>query len=291
MFDILITTNGNKETWHAIKYGAWFAETMQLKITLLGVTERLSPAAIDDHHPLEDVFERAIRLFKEKGVAYSLEVQNGDVEEVISQRANRGEFITVVSPLGRSQIRRWLVGRSIRHFMATIANPILYVPEARLPLSKLLICVGGLGYEVNAEALALQIAMSSQAEVTLLHIVPPVNLDYPTARDASEHWRDLINTDTMLGRNLRKAVETVQAAGLTARVEVRQGHVVEEIVSAMKAANYDLVCMGSPFGGNALRQLYAPNVTAEIAESSRCPVLTARHKFVQFAHPGAEPQK
>ena len=277
MYEVLITTNGYKETWNAIEYGAWFAEAMQMKITLLGVTENLSPAAIDDHHPLEDVFERAVHLFREKDVNYSLEVQKGDPETVISKRASSGEFITVVSPLGRSQLRRWLVGRSIRHFMETIANPILYVPQARLPLNRLLICVGGLGYQMNAENLALKVAMKSQAEVTLLHIVPPVDLDYPTARVASEHWKDLINTDSMLGRNLRKALEIVQTAGLTGHAEVRQVNIVEEISAAMKAGNYDLLCMGSSFGGNALRQLYAPNVTAEIAESAHCPVLTARH--------------
>lgn len=276
MINVLITTNGFKGTWSAIEYGAWFAESLQAKITLLGVTEKLNPAAIEDHHPLEDVFERAVSLFKEKGVAYSLEVQNGDAEEVISKKANSGDFITVVSPLGRPQLRRWLTGRSIRHFIETISNPILYVPEVRLSLNKLLICIGGLGFEVQAEDLALQIAMKTQAEVTLLHIVPPVDLDYPTTRVVSEHWRDLINTDTVLGRNLRKAVETVEAAGLIARVEVRTGHVVEEIDSVLKAGNYDLLCMGSPYGGNALRQLYAPNVTAEIAEAAHCPVLTAR---------------
>lgn len=280
MFDILVATNGYKETWKAIEYGAWFAETMQMKLTLLGVTENLNPAAIDDHHPLEEVFERAIQLFKEKKLTYTLEVQNGEAETVISKRATRGEFITMVSPLGRPQLRRWLVGRSIRNLMETIESPILYVPESCLPLNKLLICVGGLGYEMNAENLALQLALKSQADVTLLHIVPPVDLDYPTARAASEHWQDLINSDTMLGRNLRKAVETVRAAGLIAHVEVRQGNILEEITSAMKAGNYDLLCMGSPFGGNALRQLYAPNVTAEIAESAHCPVLTARHKLV-----------
>ena len=280
MYEVLITTNGYKETWNAIEYGAWFAEAMQMKITLLGVTENLSPAAIDDHHPLEEVFERAVHLFREKAVNYSLEVQNGDPEIVISKRASSGEFITVISPLGRPYLRRWLLGRSIRHFMETIANPILYVPQARLPLNRLLICVGGLGYQMNAENLALKVAMKSQAEVTLLHIVPPVDLDYPTARVASEHWKDLINTDSMLGHNLRKALEIVQAAGLTGHAEVRQGNIVEEISAAMKVGNYDLLCMGSSFGGNALRQLYAPNVTAEIAESAHCPVLTARHKFV-----------
>jgi len=280
MFDVLITTNGYKESWKAIEYGAWFTKAMQMKLTLLGVTETLNPAAIDDHHPLEDVFERAVQLFRERGLTYSLEIQNGDAETVISRRANSGEFITVVSPLGRPQIRRWLVGRSIRHIIETVVNPIVYVPEACLPLNKVLICVGGLGYEVNAENIGLQIAMKSQADVTLLHIVPPVDLDYPTSRAANENWQDLINSDTMLGRNLRKAVEVAQIAGLTARVEVRHGNVVEEIASAMKTGNYDLLCMGSQFGGNALRQLYAPNVTAEIAEYARCPVLTARYKSV-----------
>ena len=274
--ELLITTNGFKATWNAIEYGAWFAESLQTKITLLGVTEKLNPAAMDDHHPLEAVFERAVSLFKEKGVAYSLEVQEGDAEDVISKRANSGDFVTVMSPLGRPQFRRWLTGRSVRHFIETISGPILYVPEVRLPLNKLLICVGGLGFEVDAEHLALKIALKSQAEVTLLHIIPPIDLDYPTSRVANEHWRDLINTDTVLGRNLRKAVDTVEAVGLTARVEVRRGHIVEEIASALKVGNYDLLCMGSPYGGNALRQLYAPNVTAEIAEAAHCPVLTAR---------------
>jgi nucleotide-binding universal stress UspA family protein len=278
--DVLITTNGFKATWNAIEYGAWFAEALQANVTLLGVTEKLDTLPLGDYQPLEIVFERAVSLFKEKGLGYSVERQSGNAEEVISKKANGGEFITVVSPLGRPQIRRWLLGRSIRHFMETIARPILYVPAMRLPMKKLLICVGGLGYEADAENLALQIAMKSQAEVTLLHIVPPMSLDYPTARATNQHWRDLIHTDTLLGRNLRKAVESVQAVGLTARAEVRQGNVVEEISSTMKAGNYDLLCMGSPFGGNALRQLYAPNVTAEIAESARCPVLTARHKIV-----------
>lgn len=278
MFEVLITTNGFKDGWNAIEYGTWFAKALGMKLTLLGVTEKLDPATMDDYHPLEDEFERAVRLFKEQGVEYSLEVQHGDAQQVISKRANSGEFITVISPLGRPQIRRWLVGRSIRHFIETIANPILYVPTLRIPVKNLLICVGGLGYELDAEHLSLQIARKNQAQVTILHIVPPVDLDYPTSRVASEQWQDLLNTDTMLGRNLRKAVETVTSVGLTAQVEVRQGHVVEQIGSVLKGGNYDLLCMGSAYGGNALRQLFTPNVTAEITEAAPCPVLSARHK-------------
>lgn len=274
--ELLIATNGFKGTWSAIEYGAWLAQAMGMKITLLGVTENLSPAAIDDHHPLEDVFERAVSLLKAKNVEYSLEVQNGDAEQVIPEKANRGDYLTMVSPLGRPQLRRLLTGRSIRSLMEQIRGPILYVPDLRLPLKKLLVSVGGLGYEVAAENLAFQMAAASHADVTILHVVPPTDLDYPSTRDVREHLRDLAETDTLPGRSMKKGLEVAQALGLTARAVVRQGKVVEEILAEIKEGDYDLVCMGSPYSTSALRQLYMPNVTAEVAESAHCPVLTAR---------------
>ncbi|HET7145430.1 MAG TPA: universal stress protein [Anaerolineales bacterium] len=276
--DLLITTNGFQGTWPSIEYGAWLAATLETKITLLGVTENFNPAAIDDHHPLEDVFERAVALFQQNGVAYNLEVQNGNAEDVIPRKAKQGNFITILGPLGRPQIRRLIAGRSIRHLMEEIEQPILYVPKSKLPLKKLLICIGGLGYEVTAEHIAMQMATKSRAEITLLHIVPPFDLDYPTARAVNKNWQHLTETDTPIGRSLRQALETAKNEGLTANVKARQGNVVEEILNEIKEGSYDLLCMGSTYSVNSLRQMYAPNVTAEIAEGATCPVLTARYK-------------
>ncbi len=276
--ELLVTTNGFTGTWPAIEYGAWLAGSMQMKITLLGVTEGMNPAAIDDHHPLEDIFERAVSLFKEKEVAYSLEVQNGDAEEVISQKANHGKYITLVGPLGRPNFKRWLTGRSIRSLMEQIRGPILYVPYTHLPLKKLLISVGGLGYEVTAENLAFQVALASHAEVTILHVIPPADLDYPSTREVSLQLDDLINTDTLSGRSLKKALNVAQQMGLNARATARRGNIVEEILAEINDGDYDLVCMGSSYSTSALRQYYTPNVTAEIAETVHCPVLTVRYK-------------
>lgn len=276
--NLLIATNGYEETWHAIEYGAWFAETMRMNVTLLGVTESPSPAAIDEHHPLEGVFERAINLFKEKDLEYRLEVQNGEAEQVIPEKANSGDFITVVSPLGRPQLRRWLSGRSIRPLMEKIVGPILYVPAVRLPAKKLLISIGGIGYEAVAENLAFQVAAANQAEVAILHVIPPTDLDYPTTRDVREHLDDLIETDTLPGRSLRQALNIAHEAGLIAKAIARRGNVVEEILNEIKEGDYDMVCMGSPYSASALRQYYSPNVTAEVAEVAHCPVLTARYQ-------------
>jgi nucleotide-binding universal stress UspA family protein len=161
--------------------------------------------------------------------------------------------------------------------MEEIKGPILYVPEIRLPLKSILISAGGLGYEVDAENLALQVATLSRADVTILHVIPPTDLDYPTTRDARKHVKDLQDTDTILGRSLRRGLEIAQAAGLNAKLITRQGHVVEEILAEVKSGNYDLVCMGSRYSAHALRQLYTPNITAEVAEAVHSPVLTVRH--------------
>ena len=58
----------------------------------------------------------------------------------------------------------------------------------------------------------------------------------------------------------------------------RQGIVVEEIVDEVQAGGYDMVCMGSSYSANTLRQYYAPNITAEIADVVRCPLLIARYR-------------
>lgn len=278
MSEVLIATNGYKETRMAIEYGTWLAARMRTKITLLGVTEKLNPAAIDDHHPLEDVFESAVSLFKDHGVEYSLEVQNGEAEQVIPEKANRGDYITVVSPLGRPPIRRWLTGRSIRPLMEKIKGPILYVPQTRLPVRKMLVSIGGLEYAESAESLAFQIATTCQAEVAIMHVIPPTDLDYPSTRALWEHADDLAETDTLPGRSLRKGLELARQAGLTARIVTRKGDVVEQILAEVKEGEYDMVGMGSPYSAHSLRQLYAPNVTAEVAEAVHCPVLTARYK-------------
>jgi len=275
--ELLITTNGFKGTWAAIEYGVWFAETMRMKVTLLGVTEKLSSSQIDGHRPLDDIIARAVELFQKRGVEYSVQMQNGDVERIIPEIANMGNFITVVSPLGRPQLRRWLTGRSIRPLMEKVKGPILYVPVIRLPLKNLLISAGGLGYEVDAENLAFQVATASRADVTILHVVPPTDMDYPTTRDVLEHVNDLADTDTLLGRSLRQALDIAQTAGLNAKITTRQGNVVEEILAEIKEGNYDMACMGSSYSAHTLRQLYTPNVTAEVAEAELCPVLTVRH--------------
>ncbi|GAB1469291.1 hypothetical protein MASR2M66_01670 [Chloroflexota bacterium] len=276
--EILIVTNGTRESFPAIEQGAWLASNLGLPVTLLGISERLDPAAIDAAHPLEAVFERAVGVFEAQGAAYRFEVRNGSVEKVLPPELQKGDPLVVLGPLGRSQIQHFMTGRSIRHFIEEIQQPLLYVPETRIPVKRIMISVGGLGYDVNAEHLAMQIAGKNGAEVTLLHIVPPIELNYPTAKAMSQNWQHLTETDTPVGRSLRQSLENAKTLGVNAVVKVRQGNVIEKILEDVEEAKYDLLCMGSSYSAHSLRQMYSANVTAEIMDRVLCPVMTARFR-------------
>lgn len=277
--EILVATNGFERTRAGIEYSAWLGKTMRVPVTLLGIIEAKQRPNIDEEaHPLDEVFSQAVALFRENELKFHLEIREGHAEEVIPEKAGERDFLTVLTPLGRPPLRRLLKRRSFHQLMADIEGPILYVPAACLPPSRLLVCLGGLGYGITAEGLGLEIATRVKAPVTLLHVVPPIDLDYPEARTVRENWEHLTDTDTLLGRTLRKGLNKARKAGLETELKTRQGNVIEEILAELKEGDYDLVCMGSPYSAHGLRQMYAPNVTAEVAEAIGCPVLTVRYQ-------------
>lgn len=277
--EILVATNGYARTWSGIEYAAWLGEVMRVPVTLIGIIEQKQRPNIDaETHPLEEIFSRAVSLFQERKLKYHLDIYEGHAENIIPRKAKERDFLTVLTPLGRPPLRRLLLRRSFHQLMADIERPILYVPSACIPPTHILVCLGGLGYGITAESLGLEIATRVKAPVTLLHVVPPIDMDYPEARTVRENWENLTDTDTLLGHTLRKALDEAQKMDLKADLKIRRGNVIEEILGELKDGDYDLVCMGSLYSAHGLRQMYAPNVTAEVAEVIGCPVLSVRYQ-------------
>jgi nucleotide-binding universal stress UspA family protein len=268
---IFLVTNGCETTWPSVEYAAWLAGVLPTAVTLLGVIEET-----DEEHPVEAIFGQAVSLFQEKGIEYRLELADGLTEDVIGERQWQPDDLLVIGPLGRPSLRRFLIGRSFRQIMAETSAPILYVPQARIPPAKILICLGGLGYATTVEHLSLKIADVARASVTLFHVVPPIDLDYPVANELQDQWQDLLESDTLPGRNMRTALEMVKESDLPVEVKVQHGNVVPEILDEIRNGDYDMICMGSPHSAHGLRHLYVPNVTAEVAEAIQFPLLTAR---------------
>lgn len=275
-----IFTNGHIGTWNSVEFSAYLAKRLNARIRLIGVIE-----PDDIHHPVEDMFSRAITLFRESEVEFDLELENGYVENIVKARkelltsdsdGDEEKNIVVIGPFGRSPLKKLLVGISFRNLMGMIAKPIFYIQESKIPVTKILVCVGGLGISVISEDIVLTMSQPGETELTLLTVVPPVDFDYPEARMIRENWARLPETDTIVGKTLKHGLQAAEKAGISAKCKVRHGNIMEEIKSEIASGEYDLIVMGSTYSSTSLRQMYSPNFTADIAESFSVSILTIR---------------
>lgn len=270
---ILLITNGCSENWATVQYATEMAKIMEMPLTFLGVVEKF-----DVEHPVEEMFSRSVSLFQEKDIVYNLKIVNGDTEDVLEKMDWDDDIYLFVGPLGRSQFRQWLVGDSFRKILEKVPSPTFYVREARLPIKKILMCFGGLDYTSNTEKIGLEIGRRAGAEVKFLHVVPPIESEHLPTQEAAPPPEKCI--DKKPAKTLEKAQEHAVGKGIESNIVVRQGNIVQQIIAELKTQSYDLVCMGSSFSHpNKMRRHYAPNVTAEVAESVNCPVLSARAKL------------
>lgn len=281
---ILLVTNGCTKNWDVIEYAAGMAKMMQIPLTLLGVVEKT-----DEFHPVEEMFSRAIPLFQEKEIAYELQLVNGETEDILAEMKWDENTYLFVGPLGRPQFRHWLVGRSLRKIIENVPSPIFYARESRLSIKKVLVCVGGLGYTERAEEISIEIGKLTGAELTFLHVIPPVEADHLPSKELDKKEEILI--DKTPAHTLKIAEQHALDNGIKSHVSVRHGNIINQILEELDAQRYDLICMGSSFSHpDNLRHLYAPNVTAEIAESVKCPILTARCAKQSPSYETAAPQ-
>jgi len=275
---LLLCTNGSSVTQPALEYGVWLAGLLHLPVKLLGVVE--SP---EHTQQINAWLDTIVGKLREAGIDFGVSVETGVAEEVIAAQTAAGRYFTVVGPFGRPAWQRVIKGRSIRRILENVVTPIFYVRASRMKMERILVCTGGLDLAAGVEHLCYYLARQSGACVTLLHVVEPVTLQYPLAQQVYAHRKDLIDSDTPQGRNLRNAVEEGRNAGLDIDYKIRQGNVVREIVEEARAGDYDLVGLGSHYSAHSLRHLYLPNVSAEVAEALVCPILVVRqgHELIR----------
>ncbi|MBN1306227.1 MAG: universal stress protein [Anaerolineales bacterium] len=133
---LIITNSGNKNC-PALDYGIWLAEPLKARVTILGIIEEP-----DSEKNIERLLRGTEKKLVAKGIEHQTLIIKGRTETIIQDVTRKIKAdILVIGQLGRSRIRRWLRGRSFRHIMATVNLPILYIPEIRTPLKKILICL------------------------------------------------------------------------------------------------------------------------------------------------------
>jgi nucleotide-binding universal stress UspA family protein len=267
-YEVLIPLQGIEESRTALEYGTRLAGLLGRPVMLLAIRGRAPAARIE-----AQVAEAAAQL-EPLGLAHRVEQAEGPLAAAVERQTGQGDYLTVYNAHPQDLWQQLVQGDRFRHLMAHMRGPILRVRSFCWPLTRALVCSGGLAYARPLEQLAIELARAAGASLTLLHVVPPVTREYELAQDLAHHWQNLLETDTPQAEHFRGVLQAAEAAGVPAELRVRHGPVVEQILAEVGSGDYQLVGMGSPFGTHNLSRLYRPNVTASVAEQVDCPILT-----------------
>lgn len=268
---LLIALQSDHPSFPALEYGENLAKLLRTPVRLLCVRQRGSSSL------LEEQAQRSALALKEVDVAVEIRWAEGDlVKAVLREMSQMPQAMLVISDKYRPIWRRWVRFGRFRRLQASLSSPILRVRDACWPLQNIIVCSGGLPYTIPVERLATRMAKTAGARLTFLHVVEPVMLDYPLAKEIHSHWEHLLQTDTPQARHLKQALDFAGQIGVEARVVVRHGLILHEILDEIRSGGYDLVGMGSTYSSTSLSRLFRPDVTALVSAAVDCPLLTQR---------------
>jgi nucleotide-binding universal stress UspA family protein len=199
----------------------------------------------------------------------------GDVKKEILNELNRVVYVLLIlgtskrgkeehpSPLGQDLANRVQVST-------------LLIRNAPERFHRILVCTGGHDASVNAIDWGIHLANYIHDHVTILHIASSPPSMYTGLDAIDEDLPELLSRDSPLARHLRAAAEKAEQAGVEARLELRHGLVIEEILRSTEMDTHDLVIIGSPPTRAFFNRVILGRIAPKLLSSTRLSTLIIR---------------
>lgn len=211
-------------------------------------------------------------LMSNAGVACEVVVRHGLPTEVIPEIAREvGATRVIVGTHGRRSVKKLLLGSVVNSILREVEVPICTIgPQASYgaPVGKPRRILHPVsltpGYEHSARV-ALELAQYFQAEIKLLHILPPSSHEGREAQRLAEWTRT----------ELSRLIPEEAPLWIVSSVQVEEGTVVDKTLNAASEMNADLIVLGvNP--GQSFWSIGEDNLAYDIILQAGCPVLTVR---------------
>lgn len=238
--------------------------------------------------------ERAAETIREALVRYTgspdlcgldwrtLVVNCDDTGAAISREAAKYSVDLIVMRSRRRPHRAALLGSTAESVSRTAPCPVLVMhtderdwvtgADTRIELKRVLVAYDFSDHSELALNYALSFAQEYQAELHLLHVLPPFTVNeseiswYPLGREDAYHTA---------AHRLQKASPPEAHVWCNITQAVSEGHPYREILSYAEKHQIDLICLGAHGAGFGMRALFGSNVD-RVLRQAPCPVLVAR---------------
>jgi nucleotide-binding universal stress UspA family protein len=201
-------------------------------------------------------------------------------EQIIAQAQRRNVDLIVMRSRWRPH-RAALLGSTAESVCRSAPCPVLVLHnderefvsnEPALKLKRVLVAYDFSDYSELALRYGLSMAQEHQAELHLLHVLPPRSLNepeiawYPVQGESAYH---------NAARRLHKVVPADVHLWCNVRTVVSEGNPYREVLSYAERNEIDLISVGAHGAGFGMRTLFGSNVD-RILRQAPCPVLVAR---------------
>ena len=218
-----------------------------------------------------------------KGLRWRTVIINcDDVGATISSEAASYRTDLIVMRSRRRPHRAALLGSTAESVSRTAPCPVLVMhaderdfvtsEKKEVSLKRVLVAYDFSDHSELALNYGLSFAQEYQAELHLLHVLPPYSLDdseiswYPLGREGTYH---------KTAHRLQKAVPAEAHLWCDIKHSVREGRAYREILNYAEKNDIDLICLGANGAGFGMHALFGSNVD-RVLRQAPCPVLVSR---------------
>lgn len=252
----------------AIRFAESIVRAFNMQLILLH-THR-DTAELAEGQPSVDAIQD---LLKTK--ADELKVVRGDLESVLKGELDPAEHELVI--LGTSMEsfdrRSSVVSQRLAN---RIGDSVLIIQHPPQEIQRILVCTGGHPASNLVIDRGLQLGSSLNIEVTILHVVASMPSMYTGLPSVEEGLEEILSRDTPLAQHLRRAARLADEMDVKAKLELRHGVVVEEILRACEMVSYDLIVIGSPEPRRVFDIVTLGRIGPQLLKSTKTPLLIAR---------------
>lgn len=271
---ILCPTDLSPYSGNAVRYAVALARSHDAELIVLHCT--------DSPHGEEEIRNSVSQYIDPTFSRCHFIVAPADrVDEEIMMRAQTERADLIVMRSRRRPHRAALLGSTAESVSRTAPCPVLVLhnderefvsDKLEVDLKRVLVAYDFSDYSELALNYGLSIAQENQAELHLLHVLPPRSINdpeiawYPVKGESAYH---------AAARRLQKAVPPEVNLWCNVTTAVSEGQAYREILNYAEENEIDLISVGAHGANFGMRALFGSNVD-RVLRQARCPVLVAR---------------
>jgi nucleotide-binding universal stress UspA family protein len=271
---ILCPTDLSPHSRQAVRYALALARAHDAELVFFHCTpdvdgkDKLEASVLEHINPADARWRPAVASGDDIGEAIMVQAQLEKVDLIVMRSRRRPHRAALLGSTAESVCRSAPCPVLVMHN----DEPEFVSNELTVDIKRVLVAYDFSDYSELALKYGLSIAQEHQAELHLLHVLPPRSVNepeiawYPVGGESAYHTA---------ARRLQRVVPTEIHLWCDVKTAVSEGHPYREILHYAEKNDIGLISVGAHGAGFGMRALFGSNVD-RVLRQAPCPVLVAR---------------